>query len=151
MSNGIEHYEFPKGFGFPVFSNENLFLATQTLNHNIKTESFSIKHEINIGYKKHNVSMKPLMSKTVFIMLPYDTKTPFKGPTEVNPTMCIPIETKNHSYINDKGESLSGHWVIFPGTESYRYNITQQLLLKDSTSMHHIATHLHPFAEMSGI
>lgn len=147
MSNGIEQYAFPEGFGFPVFTNENLFLATQTLNHNIKTEPFSLKHQINIGFKKHNNTMKPLMSKTVFVMLPYNSENPFEGLTENNPNMCLPVETKNHSYTNNNGESLSGHWVVFPGKEMYKYDITHQLQLKDSTTMHHIATHLHPFAE----
>lgn len=147
MSNGIENYEFPEGYGFPVFSNENLFLSTQTLNHNIKSEPFSVKHEVNLGYKSHNKTMKPLQSKTVFIMLPYDADNPFEGPTEANPNMCLPLETGNHSYQNEEGESLSGHWVIFPGKEHYRYDVTHQLQLKDSTTMHHIATHLHPYAE----
>ena len=127
--------------------NENLFLATQTLNHNIKTEPFSLKHQINIGFKKHNNTMKPLMSKTVFVMLPYNSENPFEGLTENNPNMCLPVETKNHSYTNNNGESLSGHWVVFPGKEMYKYDITHQLQLKDNTTMHHIATHLHPFAE----
>jgi len=61
--------------------------------------------------------------------------------------MCLPVETKNHSYTNNNGESLSGHWVVFPGKEMYKYDITHQLQLKDNTTMHHIATHLHPFAE----
>ncbi|MCB0382141.1 MAG: hypothetical protein KDD05_02210, partial [Psychroserpens sp.] len=30
---------------------------------------------------------------------------------------------------------------------TYSYDITHQLQLKDSTTMHQIATHLHPFAE----
>lgn len=147
MSNGIESYSFPEGFGFPVFTNENLLLATQSLNHNLKGDPFNIKHKINLGFKPHNKIMKPLMSKTVFVMLPYDAKNPFQGPTDTNPNMCLPIETANHSYVNDEGESLSGHWVIFPGSDTYSYDITQQLQLKDSTTMHHIATHLHPFAE----
>lgn len=147
MSNGIEAYELPEGFGFPVFSDENLFLSTQALNHNIDNKTFSIKHEVRIGYKKQDVRMKPLMSKTTFIMLPYDAEEPFKGPTSSNPKLCLPVETKNHSYNNEKGESLSGHWVIFPGKASYSFDVTDQLSLKDSTSMHMIAAHIHPFAE----
>jgi len=147
MSNGIEKYNFPDGYGFPVFGNENLFLSTQTLNHNIKSDPFSVKHQINLGYKPHSKTMKPLQSKTVFIMLPYNTDNPFQGPTEANPNMCLPVETGNHSYSNDEGESLSGHWVVFPGKKRYSYDITHQLQLKDSTTLHHIATHLHPYAE----
>ncbi|WP_033955949.1 hypothetical protein [Psychroserpens jangbogonensis] len=147
MSNGIENYKFPEGFGFPVFTNENLLLATQSLNHNIKGDPFTIKHEVNLGFKPHSKQMKPLMSKTVFVMLPYDAENPFQGPTDTSPNMCLPVETKNHSYKNNQGESLSGHWVIFPGKDNYSYDITHQLQLKDSTTMHHIAAHLHPFAE----
>ena len=147
MSNGIETYKFPKGFGFPVFENENLFLSTQALNHNIKSEPFSVKHKVTLGYQPNDKKMKSLQSKTVFVMLPYDANNPFQGPTENNPNMCLPVETGNHSYKNKDGESLSGHWVVFPGRETYSYDITQQLQLKDSTTMHHIATHLHPYAE----
>lgn len=147
MSNGIEAYNFPEGFGFPVFKNENLFVATQTLNHNIKGDAFTVKHNVTLGFKANSNKMKPLMSKTVFVMLPYDSDKPFQGPTESNPNMCLPVETNNHSYIDDTGRHLSGHWVIFKGKETFRYDITKQLQLKDSTSMHHIAVHLHPFAE----
>lgn len=147
MSNGIESYKFPEGFGFPVFTNENLFVATQTLNHNIKGDAFTVKHDVTLGFKPHSQEMKPLMSRTVFVMLPYDNDQPFKGPTENNPNMCLPVETKNHSYVDEEGHHLSGHWVIFKGKETYKYNITKQLQLKDSTTMHQIAVHLHPFAE----
>jgi hypothetical protein len=147
LSNGIESYQFPDGFGFPVFENENLFLVTQTLNHNIKSETFSVKHKVTLGYKPNSLDMKPLMGKTVFIMLPYNEKNPFEIPSANNPNLCIPVETNNHTYVNDKDQHLSGHWVIFPGKATYSFNVTKQLQLIDSTTMHFIATHLHPFAE----
>ncbi|HMC00552.1 MAG TPA: hypothetical protein VKN14_05895 [Flavobacteriaceae bacterium] len=147
MSNGIEKYKLPEGFGMPIFTNENLILTTQTLNHNIKNKLINVKHQLNIGYKDNSISLKPLMSKTVFVMLPYDSQNPLKGPTEKNPSFCLPVETKNHSYLNEKGESLSGHWVIFPGKATFSYDISNQLQLKDSTTMHYIVSHLHPFAE----
>ncbi|GAA3613256.1 hypothetical protein Q4Q39_03700 [Flavivirga amylovorans] len=147
MTSGIESYKFPKGFGFPVFSNENLFLATQTLNHNIIGETFSVKHEINIGFEKHQKNMKPLTSKSVMIVLPYNPENPFSGPTTENPNMCLPIETKNHSYTYKDGITYSGHWVIFPGKAIYKTDITDQLQLSENTTLHHIATHLHPFSE----
>ncbi|MDO5981803.1 hypothetical protein [Flavivirga spongiicola] len=147
MTSGIENYRLPKGFGFPVFSNENLFLTTQTLNHNIVGDAFSVKHEINIGYEKHNENMKPIMTKPVMIVLPYDSENPYDGPTTKNPNMCLPIETKNHSYTYKDGISYSGHWVIFPGEAIYKTDITEQLQLSENTTLHLIATHLHPFSE----
>lgn len=147
MSNGMESYKLPIGFGFPVFTNENLFVATQVLNHNIRGDAFTVKHKVTLGLQPHSDNLKPLMSRTVFVMLPYDSDKPFQGPTENNPNMCLPVETKNHSYVDDQGNHLSGHWVIFKGKATYRYDITKQLQLKDSTTMHQIAVHLHPFAE----
>ncbi|AUP78065.1 hypothetical protein [Flavivirga eckloniae] len=147
MTTGIESYKFPKGFGFPVFNNENLFLSTQTLNHNVVGKTFSVKHQINIGLEKHHKSIRPLMPKTVMIVLPYDTENPFEGPTEENPNMCLPIETKNHSYTYNDGITYSGHWVVFPGEATYKANITEQLQLLEDTTLHLIASHLHPFSE----
>lgn len=88
-----------------------------------------------MGYVPHTTTMKPLMSRTVFVMLPYDDEKPYKGPTRENPNMCLPIETKNHSYVED-GQHLSGHWVIFKGKKTYTNDITKQLQPKDSTTMH---------------
>jgi len=148
LTNGMESYKFPEGFGFPILTNDYLYLSTQSLNQNKKDTIFKEKHRVEIGYKKHQKGIKPLESRTIFIMLPYNLDDPFnENAARANPNLCIPIETKNHSYTNDKGQALSGHWVIFPGKETFRYTITKQLALKDSTSLHHIATHLHPFAE----
>lgn len=146
MTNGIESYKLPTGFGFPVFTNENLFLTTQALNHNIKSANIPLKHKISIGYETHNKLIKPLDSKTIFIRLPYNPENPYEGPTDSNPNVCLPVNTKLHTYEKD-GEVLSGHWVVFPGKETFKYDVTHQLMLKDSTTMHFIATHLHPYAE----
>ncbi|MBT8394874.1 MAG: hypothetical protein HKO81_04980 [Flavobacteriaceae bacterium] len=148
MSNGVERYSFPEGFGFPVFTDENLFLASQALNHNITNDVFTIKHKMNLGYKPHNKNMKPLKSKTIFVMLPFESnEVDFRNPEMTDPNACLPVDLKNHVYTDEDGNSLTGHWVIFPGRKTYQSNVTKQLALNDTTSMHHIAVHLHPFAE----
>jgi hypothetical protein len=148
LTNGMESYAFPEGFGFPILANEYLYLSTQSLNHNKKDSLFKIKHKISLGYVKDNAALKPLSSRTIFIMLPYDSDQPFKNEAaKVDPTICIPVETKNHNYLANNGQQMSGHWVIFPGKQTYRSRVTDQLQLKEATPLHHIATHLHPFAE----
>jgi hypothetical protein len=147
MSNGIEGFKFPEGFGFPIFTNENLFISTQSLNHNVVDKNFQLKHKVELGYQPHNSKLKPLMSRTIFVMLPYDSDNPFKGPTEANPNLCIPIDIDNHSYLDENGAALSGHWVIKPGKATFKTDVTKQLGVKDTVSMHHIVVHLHPFAE----
>ena len=148
MSNGVESYSFPEGFGFPVFTDENLFLASQSLNHNITNNVFKVKHKMNLGYKPHSKTMKPLKSKTIFVTLPFDSNKMVKeDQVEMDPNACLPVDTKNHIYLDDAGNPMAGHWVIFPGKITYRSNVTKQLSLTDSTTFHHISVHLHPFAE----
>lgn len=148
LTNGMESYQFPKGFGFPIKANEYFYLSTQSLNHNKKDSVFKLKHKITLGYAKDNASLKPLNSRTIFIMLPYNDEDPFKNDAaKVDPSVCIPVETKNHNYISGNGRRMSGHWVIFPGKQTYRSVVSDQLQLQDTTRLHHIATHLHPFAQ----
>ncbi|MEP2935005.1 MAG: hypothetical protein ABJM06_04760 [Gilvibacter sp.] len=148
LTNGMESYEFPEGFGFPIKANEYFYLSTQSLNHNKRDSVFKLKHKITLGYAKDDSRLKPLDSRTIFIMLPYDDEQPFKNDAaKVDPSICIPVETKNHNYLASNGRRMSGHWVIFPGKQTYRSLVNDQLQLKDTTRLHHIATHLHPFAE----
>lgn len=148
ISNGIEACELPEGFGFPVFSNERIFLNAQALNHNVTDSIFNIKHKIEIGFIKHGKKpIKALQPKTLYMMFPFDMDNPFVGPSDKLPNACIPVETKNHTYYDDKGNPLSGHWLFSPGRHHYTFNATQQLSIKDSIRLHQITSHLHPFAE----
>jgi hypothetical protein len=145
LSHGMETFEFPEGYGVPIKGNDFLYVTTQTLNHNIKEAYYKVKHKVSITYQEDK-NIKPLMSKTAFIMLPYDKYDPYKSPTDPGADFCIPVETKNHSYDDGSGNKLSGHWVIPTGKNTYRSNINQQLEIKDSLRLHAAAIHVHPFA-----
>jgi hypothetical protein len=145
LSHGMETFEFPEGYGVPIKGNDFLYVTTQTLNHNIKEAYYKVKHKVSITYQEDK-NIKPLMSKTAFIMLPYDKYDPYKSPTDPGADFCIPVETKNHSYNDGSGNKLSGHWVIPTGKNTYRSNINQQLEIKDSLRLHAAAIHVHPFA-----
>ncbi len=146
LSHGLENFEFPKGYGVPMKGNDLLYVTTQSLNHNLPNANYLIKHEVTINYLKNSTSIKPLMSKTVFVQLPYNKTDPYKSPIDPGKDFCIPVETKNHSYQDKKGNVLSGHWVIPSGKNSYRSSIDEQLQLKDSLRLHAAAIHVHPFA-----
>ncbi len=145
LSNGFVSFDFPKGYGVPIKGNEFLFITTQALNHNEDPVFKKIKHLVTVKNEKYNGTQKPLMSKTVFIQLPYDKQDPFKMPLDPASNQCIPVETKNHSYDDGNGNMLSGHWVIPKGKNSYRSSINSQLQLKDSLRLHFSAIHVHPF------
>ena len=146
LSHGLENFVFPKGYGVPMKGNDLLFVITQTLNHNKPSINFQVKHEVTIDYSKNAENLKPLMSRTAFIMLPYDKRDPFKEPTDPASNQCIPVETKNHSYDDGHGNMMSGHWVIPIGKNSYRSNVNNQLMIADSLRLHAAAIHVHPFA-----
>lgn len=146
LSHGLENFSFPKGYGVPMKGNDWLFVTTQSLNHNLPDANYLIKHEVTIEYLKDNKNTKPLMSRTVFIMLPYDRNDPFKEPLDPAANQCIPVETKNHSYDDGHGNKLSGHWVIPTGKNVYRSSIDAQLQITDSLRLHAAAIHVHPFA-----
>ena len=146
LSHGLENFEFPKGYGVPMKGNDLLYVTTQSLNHNIPEANYLIKHEVTIEYAKNNKSIKPLMTRTVFVQLPYNKFDPYKSPIDPGKDFCIPVETKNHSYEDGKGNVMSGHWVIPVGKNTYRSSIDAQLQIQDSLRLHAAAIHTHPFA-----
>ncbi len=146
LSHGLENFNFPKGYGIPMKGNDLLYITTESLNHNIADASFCIKHEVTVDYTKKNRNIKPLLSRTAFIMLPYNKSDPYKSPLDPGKEYCIPVETKNHSYDYGDGNVLSGHWVIPVGKNKYHSSINDQLQIKDSLRLHAAAVHVHPFA-----
>ena len=147
LSHGLENFEFPKGYGVPMLGNDLLYVTTESLNHNIPNANYLIKHEVQIDYTTKSAAYKPLMSRTVYIMLPYDKSDPFKSPVDPGKDYCIPVETKNHSYDDGKGNKMSGHWVIPTGKHRYHSAINSQLQIEtDSIRLHAAAVHVHPFA-----
>lgn len=145
LSHGMENFSFPEGYGVPMKGNEFLYVTTQSLNHNLPDANFWIRHEVDVNYSKAK-DLKPLMTRTAFIMLPYDKSDPYKSPLDPGTNQCIPVETKNHSYDDGKGNKLSGHWVIPVGKHTYQSPVNNQLQIQDSLRLHAAAIHVHPFA-----
>jgi hypothetical protein len=145
LSHGMESFSFPTGYGVPMKGDEYLYVTTQSLNHNLPDANLWIRHEVDINYSKEK-DLKPLMSRTAFIMLPFNESDPYKSPLDPGTDQCIPVETKNHTYDDGKGNKLSGHWVIPVGKNTYRSSVNGQLQIKDSLSLHAAAIHVHPFA-----
>ncbi|WP_293872330.1 hypothetical protein [Flavobacterium sp.] len=145
LSHGMENFSFPSGYGVPMKGNEFLYVTTQSLNHNLLDANFWIRHEVDINYTREK-NLKPLMSRTAFIMLSYNQSDPYKSPLDPGTNQCIPVETKNHTYDDGHGNKLSGHWVIPVGKNTYRSSVNNQLEIQDSLRLHAAAIHVHPFA-----
>ena len=146
LSHGVESVMFPKGYGFPFFSDEQFFITTQSLNHNIEDAFFQVKHDVEINYSKDK-TIKPLYPKTIFMMLPFNFENLDDLKNKTLENSCIPVETKNHTYFNKNGQALSGHWKLFQGEQKITNNATEQLAIKDTMRLQQITPHLHPLAK----
>ncbi len=144
LSHGMENFTFPEGYGVPMRGNDLLYVTTQTLNHNLPDANFQVKHQVSIDHTRER--LKPLMSRTAFVMLPYDKRDPYKEPLDPGSDQCVPVETRNHSYDDGNGNMMSGHWVVPKGKNTYRSSVNNQLQIIDSLRLHSAAIHVHPFA-----
>lgn len=151
LSHGLEKFDFPKGYAVPVHGNDFLYVTTQTLNHNISKINKKVKHKVAISYEDGAKKMKPLLSKTAFIQLPFDEFNPNKQPLDHGSDQCIPVETKNHTYTDASGQKLSGHWKIPLGKMTYKSSINEHLALEKPMRLHFAAPHVHPFTTSIGI
>lgn len=144
LSNGMESQHFPPGYGVPMYGNDMLYVTTQALNHNNTKIKYLIKHQVDIEYTRQ--MLKPLMSRTAYITLPFDRNNPTAP--EKGTDQCIPVETKNHTYSDGKGNLVSGHWKIPVGKRIYRGDINSFLHMdqKDSLRLHSASIHVHPYA-----
>lgn len=147
MSNGIESHVFPEGFGFPIFSNEKFLLQTQVLNQNVKDSIFRVKHQLEIGYVAHSENMKPLISRAVYIQLPFKEDYKKMNPDNLPHNYCIPADKEVQEVDPVTKEKVSGFWLIPKGKTNYSAKINHQLGIKDSLSLHMVVPHLHPFSE----
>lgn len=151
LSHGLEKFNFPKGFAVPVHGNDFLYVTTQTLNHNIPKIYKKVNHEVSISYEDSSKKLKPLLSKTAFIQLPFDEFNPNKQPLDHGSNQCVPVETKNHTYTDTKGQKLSGHWKIPIGKMTYKSSINEHLSINKPLRLHFAAPHVHPFTTSIGI
>lgn len=155
LSQGQFEIDFPEGFGIPILSTEELGLTTQVLNHNRPDEKFQVRHHITIRYVRDGElkdPMQPLFPSAAAGLVSLDGDRGFfavEVPDEVvHGPGCLSGEKASARVIEDpQGAKFSGHWVVKPGREVNRTNVTRWIGLPFDTTLHYIAVHLHPFAE----
>ncbi len=158
LSQGQQRIDFPMGFGIPIPSNMDLSLATQVLNLNADEADINVRHKITIRFVRDSDvtgDMQPLYQTAVegFKALE-DAK--FYGIAEHDMDDDVdygPGCSVGQAAIagdvdaDGLGQKFSAHWLVEPGEEVNRTNVTRFLNLPYDTKAHYIATHLHPYAE----
>lgn len=163
LSQGQQDVEFPKGHGIPVMSTMSLDLATQVLNLNIDDANLDVRHKVTIEFVRDRdvtTPMRPLYQAAVqgFKSLEgrpadygysHEETSSSEGESHDEHMGCSVGMPAVHGDVDkdSHGQKFTGHWIVEPGREVNRTNVTKFLQLQFDSTIHYIAVHLHPFAE----
>lgn len=165
LSQGQESIRFPQGFGIPVLGNESLTSFTQVLNLNNEKLGLRYKSSLHILREAEiQGALKPLFTRNAIAIKKQEKVRLFSHLHSwrdfffdlgyllgVNckdknfPVTYGPLHQRDCHHISDDFESL--HWVVKPGRDVNRNNVTQLMPIPYDTTIHYIAVHLHPFGE----
>ncbi|MDQ6893329.1 MAG: hypothetical protein M3167_11715 [Acidobacteriota bacterium] len=158
LSQGELSARLPAGFGIPLFSDEGLTLTTRVLNHNRPDERFEVRHRVTIEFLRDADArdpMKALRNVVGHVLVPLQPaagKAAMHDHTHADdgdddhagvaaPTMVAGVLKDSHD------REFVGHWVVKPGREVRKKNVTETLQIPFDTTLHYSAVHMHPFAE----
>ena len=159
LSQGQQLIRLPDGFGVPVLSNQKLLQGSQVLNLNLPDADFDLQHEVEVMIVKDSeltTPMKPLYQREVQLMKSLDDQPRYFGlasdeadPARHGSSCAVGKDPSEGSpvYKDQLGQEFTAHWVVPPGREVSRGNVTRWLQLHHDTTVHYISMHLHPFAE----
>lgn len=156
LSQGQLSARFPSGYGIPLMSDEGLTLTTRVLNHNLPDAHLAVRHRVTIEYVRDadaREPMKALRNLVGHVLVPLQA-----GPSHAHghtghadgddDLAGVAAPTMVAGVLKDaEGREFVGHWVVKPGREVRRKNVTETLQVPFDTTVHFSAAHLHPFAE----
>ena len=141
---GLTAIEFPKGYAFPIMSDQKLKVFAQVLNLNEPEIDKQIVHKSYLNYsldKNEHEAIKPLFTAFAYITRPIKGK---EYDSEVYKD-CRPAVSADKTGL-DEQSMVTSHWVVKPGEETSRINVTAQMNVPYNTTVHYIGSHMHPYA-----
>ena len=159
-SQGQFEVVLPEGFGIPILSNEQILVNTQVLNHNIPVLDVNVRFRVTIDYVRDAdargrfVPVYPTLANVKALVEGDNAYYGVENPSEIQMgAACLPghvaPQAPDRFRVNsdDLGQQFTDHWVVPPGREVRHTLVTELLEIPFDTTIHSIATHLHPFAE----
>lgn len=152
----------PEGFGFPIASNEPLYVMTQVLNHNIEhPRNLRVRHRVTFEYlRDRDLTQRPvalfnLPASGMVLMAdnPLALTPSMQSPAEPHGVSCLVgmrapnAAGMNSDYVDPQGRHMTGHWVVPPGKQVNSSDATWFMALPYDAKLHYAAVHLHPFAQ----
>ena len=147
LTEGQTSLELPAGFALPLMADQFFTVQAQVLNQNLPHLEEWVRHRSSLGYftsgDAAKLGLKPLFTENIYIGMPATTRTDGVCAKDE----CIPATASNAYMHQWKGKNYTGHWVIKPGKDTFRCEVTNELSLPFSTTIHYIGVHVHPFVE----
>jgi len=158
ITQGQTEITFPEGYGVPVASDEPWNAVFQAANRT-RDEHIRVKHRCTFYFIKDSDLVYPITALgwyAPWIYVVIDKNSPEVAVVEkANCPSCFgltaainaPNNTSNGTFTDSKGRRLSGHWVIPPGTHSYRATINDEMepgFASKPRLVHAIWSHVHP-------
>jgi hypothetical protein len=152
LSQGQQEIHFPPGMGIPVRSDLQLSLATQVLNLNLEKVDLDVRHQVEIEYVRDRDldayraanpgwEVTPLYQTAVqgfkalenarYYGVPHDEA----DPEELGGGCSVGKSAVEGDVDEDThGQKFTAHWIVPPGREENRTNVTRFLNLPNDTS-----------------
>jgi len=159
LSQGQSKIDFPPGFGIPVASDMELSLVTQVLNLNIeKPKNLKVRHKVQIRFLRDSELTEPMTALFQAAVEGFKALEDARyygismdevhDVDELGPGCSVGQAAIAGDVDEDAlGQKFSAHWVVEPGEEINRTNVTRFFNLPYDTTAHYIAVHLHPWAK----
>jgi hypothetical protein len=152
LQQGLTEIHLPNGFGIPVMSNEPLSLFTQTMNHNVARPDALIRIRVVVEFERRAtdrllVPLRVIPVHGVVLTSTEETHHEEHNHQPVPPDAEPGTDVGSMAYLDEEGRTYSGHWVVPPGTQTNRTNVTRAMDLPADAIVHYVAPHVHPFAQ----
>ena len=150
ITQGQGRIQFPKGFGVPLMSNQQMSTATQALNLFEADLDIQVRHKISIDYvrrKELDEPFKPLYQQSVCVLIKIDTNRVDSSGGKIQMDCRPALASIAFTNFREDGEPYTGHWVIPTARDTVSYNVTRLLSLSGNTKLHYAGVHVHPYCE----
>lgn len=156
LSQGVMNVDFPEGYGVPVRAGERFLLNFQVLNLNPIEKSIEVRYRTSIRYvldSELDRPPTPLYQFGIQGLKLLEGEQGYPGIAQPDPEVhgesCSVGEVVDSSnrFKHPDGNIYTNHWVVEPGREENHTLVSPRLGLKHDVTVHHIAIHVHPFAE----
>jgi hypothetical protein len=149
LAQGQTELHFPRGFGLPLLSHENISVTTRVVNYSFG-KPFRLRQKVSLRYARDQrvkVRLRPLFKRTVNILVVADTcvSSPPSRCCDSGSFCRKPVWSKQFGPESVNGKLYTGHWFIPTGIDTVKCDVTSMMSLPYNTTLHYATAHVFPY------